>query len=92
MPQDVTNPIVIEIDDFIKENNLEPIEKLLLRVMKHNYVNGLSVKQHIEDDNCHTPKGLLVRGSVIGWAIFIMIIISTIVTYLPEQIKILGLP
>ena len=89
MPQDVTNPIVIEIDDFIKENNLEPIEKLLLRVMKHNYVNGLSVKQHVENDDIHTPKGLLVRGSVIGWAIFIMIIISTVVTYLPEKVGML---
>ena len=89
MRQDATNPIVVEIDEFIKENNLEPIEKLLLRVMKHNYVNGLSVKHHIEDENCHTPKGLLVRGPVIGWAIFIMIIISTVVTYLPDKVGIL---
>ena len=81
--------IVQEIDDFITENNLEPIEKLLLRVMKYNYINSSSFKAHIENDECHTPKGLLLRTSVIGWAIFIMIIISTVVAYLPEQVAML---
>ena len=81
--------IVQEIDDFITENSLEPIEKLLLRVMKHNYINSAEFCKHIENKDYHTPKGLLVRTSVIGWAIFIMIIISTVVAYLPEQVAML---
>ena len=48
--------------------------------------------KHVEDDSKHTPKGILVRTKVIGWALFIMIIVSTIVCYLPEKIAMLGLP
>ena len=84
--------IVQEIEDFVSKNNLSPEEKLKWRVTKQNYIDGLATRRHIEDKDLHTPKGLLVRAGVIGWAIFIMIIISTIVTYLPEQIKILSLP
>ena len=81
--------IVQEINDFVKANNLSAGEKLNWRVMKRLYVDGLATRIHIENDKCHTPKGLLLRTNVIGWAIFIMIIISTVVTYLPEQIGIL---
>jgi len=93
MPEQKNNPIVAEIDDFIEKNNLQPIEKLILRVMKYNYVNGLSVVKHVEDEAIHTPKGLLVRSSVIGWAVFLMVLISTIVSYFPEAIDLIkGLP
>ena len=81
--------IVQEIEDFVKKNNLNPQEKLLWRVLKHNYIDGLATRIHIENDKCHTPKGLLLRKEVIGWAVFIMILISTVVTYLPEKIGIL---
>ena len=78
--------IVQEIDDFIRENNLEPIEKLLLRVMKHNYVNSASFRKHIENNECHTPKGLLIRTGVIGWVVFLMFLVSTIVMYIPDGV------
>lgn len=81
--------IVQEIQDFLDENNLTAGERLKWRVTKSNYINGLATRLHVEDKECHTPKGLLVRAEVIGWAIFIMIIISTVVTYLPEQIGLL---
>lgn len=89
MPEEKANPIVAEIDDFIEKNNLEPIEKLVLRVMKYNYMNSLSVKKHIEDKELHTPQGILLRAGVVGWFIFVMILISTIVTYLPDKIAML---
>ena len=84
-----TDIIVQEIEDFVKQNNLDPQEKLLWRVLKHNYIDGLATRKHIEDDKCHTPKGLLLRANVIGWAVFIMILVATVVTYLPEQISLL---
>ena len=91
MPQDVdNNPIVEEIEDFIRLNNLDPLEKLTLRIAKHNYINGISVCKHIENKELHTPKGLLVRTKVIAWGVFIMIIISTVVAYLPEKIAMLS--
>ena len=81
--------IVQEIDDFVKTNSLSSQEKLKWRVTKQNYIDGLATRKHIENENLHTPKGLLLRTKVIGWAVFIMIIVSTIVAYLPEKIAIL---
>jgi len=46
-------------------------------------------KEHTEDKDLHTPKGILLRKSVICWAIFIMIIVSTIVAHLPEKLAML---
>ncbi len=88
MPQ-IKNITVQEIDDFITENNLNPKDKFMFRILRNNYINGDNASKHIEDKNLHTPKGLLVRGKVIGWAVFIMIIISTVVAYLPEKIAML---
>ena len=45
--------------------------------------------EHIKDKDLHTPKGLLVRAKVIGWALFIVVVVSTIVAYLPEKIAML---
>ena len=81
--------IAQEIDDYTAQNNLTPQEKLLWRVLKHNYLDGLATRKHIECDEKHTPKGLLLRKDVIAWAVFIVILISTIVTYLPEQLGVL---
>ena len=81
--------IVQEINDYLAKNNLSEVEKLKWRVMKLNYIDGLAARKHIECDEKHTPKGLLLRKEVIGWAVFIVILISTIVTYLPEQLGVL---
>ena len=81
--------IVQEINDYLAKNNLSEGEKLKWRVMKLNYIDGLAARKHIECDEKHTPKGLLLRKEVIGWAVFIVILISTIVTYLPEQLGVL---
>ncbi len=60
--------IVQEIDDFIAKNTLTPLEKLNLRVTKHNYINGLSASKHVENQELHTAKGIFLKGKVIGWA------------------------
>ena len=88
MPQ-IRDITVQEIDDFITENNLDPKDKFMFRILRNNYINGECAVKHAEDKDLHTPKGLLVRKAVVGWFIFLVIIISTIVTYLPEQIRIL---
>ena len=49
----------------------------------------LLMKTHIDNKDCHTPKGILVRTKVIAWAVFIMFLISTIVMYIPEGISLL---
>jgi hypothetical protein len=49
-----------------------------------------AMNSHINDKELHTPKGILVRTKVIGWLLFIMIIVSTIVAYLPEKIAMLS--
>ena len=81
--------IVQEINDYLVKNNLSEGEKLKWRVMKLNYIDGLAARKHIECDEKHTPKGLLLRKEVIAWAVFIIVLISTIVTYLPEQVGVL---
>lgn len=81
--------IVQEIDDFIAKNTLSPLEKLNLRVTKHNYINGLSASKHVENADLHTAKGLLVKTGVLTWMVIIMILVSTIVAYLPEKIAVL---
>ena len=80
---------VQEIDDFITENSLSKKDKFMFRILRNSYINGEKANKHIEDKELHTPKGLLVRKNVIVWAIFIMIIISTVVAYLPEQVAML---
>lgn len=97
------DPIIQEIDQHIAENHLEPFDRLMLRVSKYNYAKSIQIqedieeitigfKKHCDDKELHTPKGLLVRGKVIAWAVFIMILVSTIVTYLPEKVAILFTP
>ena len=44
---------------------------------------------HVKDKDLHTPKGILVRTKVIGWFVFLVILISTIVMYVPEAIEFL---
>ena len=97
------DPIIAEIQAHIDQNNLAPLDKLQLRVQKHNYARVIQIKEdlkildskiqkHIDSDDCHTPKGILLRGKVIAWAVFIMILVSTIVAYLPEKVAILLTP
>jgi hypothetical protein len=78
---------VQEINEFVSQNDLPPSEKLKWRVMKHNYINSLSICKHIEDKELHTPKGILVRTGVIVWAVAIVLIISTIVMYIPQAVE-----
>lgn len=92
MPQQVKDITIQEIDDFISENNLDPRDRFMFRILRNNYLNGEKASTHIEDKEIHTPKGLLLRGQVIAWAVFIVIIISTVVAYLPEKIGMLSLP
>lgn len=93
------NDIIIqEIDDHIAENNLEPLEKLMLRVAKHNYAKSIQIqedvevvadgfKKHCEDKDLHTAKGILVNSKVVFWFVTLVILIASIVTYLPELIS-----
>lgn len=46
-----------------------------------------SMNDHVKNTECHTPKGIILRGPVITWAIFAMILISTIVAHAPELIS-----
>ena len=91
MPQ-IKDITIQEIDDFITKNNLDPKDKFMFRILRNSYINGEASSKHIENEKCHTPKGLLVRGKVIGWAIFLMILVSTVVCYLPEKILCLIIP
>ena len=78
--------IVQEINDYLAKNNLSEGEKLKWRVMKLNYIDGLAARKHIECDEKHTPKGLLLRKEVIGWAVFIMVLVAVLVMYVPDGI------
>lgn len=91
MPQ-IKDITVQEIDDFITENNLDPKDKFMFRILRNNYINGEASSKHIEDEKCHTPKGLLVRTKVICWAVILMILVSTIVMYIPDGLSLLNLP
>jgi len=52
-----------------------------------------AITKHFNDKELHTPKGILVRGSVIAWFILLMFVVSTITMYIPELITwILSLP
>ncbi|MCK5601164.1 hypothetical protein KAR91_04790 [Candidatus Pacearchaeota archaeon] len=44
------------------------------------------ITDHVNDKDLHTPKGLLIRAKVIGWAVFIMFLVATIVMYIPDGI------
>ena len=46
--------------------------------------------RHVDNKDLHTPKGILLRTKVIAWALFIMVIVSTIVAYLPEKVAMLA--
>lgn len=92
------DPIIQEITDYIEENNLESINKLMLRVLKYNYAKSIQIKEdltelktcvdkHNDDKDLHTPKGILLRGNVVFWLVGLAILISSIVTYLPELIS-----
>ena len=90
MPSEIQDVTIQEIDDYITENNLNPKDKFMFRILRNNYINGDSSAKHIENNDLHSPKGLLVRTKVIAWGVFIMIIISTVVAYLPEKIAMLS--
>ena len=89
MPQ-IRDITVQEIDDFITENNLDPKDKFMFRILRNNYINGESAVKHTENTELHTAKGLLVKTKVIGWLLFLMILVSTVVAYLPEKIAMLS--
>ena len=78
-----------EIDDFIIQNNLDPKEKFMFRILRNNYINSECSASHITDKELHTPKGLLVKPGVIAWGVFIMFLISTIVMYIPEGLALI---
>lgn len=46
-----------------------------------------ALQKHIDNQECHTPKGILLRGPVITWAIFAVVVISTIVAHAPELLS-----
>ena len=39
------DPLVQEIDAHIEQNNLDPLERLTLRVLKHNYILGKETQE-----------------------------------------------
>jgi len=90
MPAEIKDITVQEIDDFINKNDLSQKDKLMFRIMRNSHINGEKTTAHIKDDNLHSPKGLLVRTKVIGWLLFLMILVSTVVAYLPEKIAMLS--
>ena len=79
-----------EIDDFITQNNLDPKDKFMFRILRNNYINGASSAEHIKDKELHTAKGLLLKAHVMACFIFLVVLISTIVCYLPEKIAMLS--
>ena len=90
MPAEIKDVTVQEIEDFINQNNLNSKDTLLFRVLRNNYINGGKATKHIENQELHSPKGLLLNAKVIFWALFLMTIVSTIVAYLPEKIAMLS--
>ena len=48
--------IVQEIDDYIEQNNLEPIEKLTLRVLKHTYVKNVQIQEDMTEVKSHAKE------------------------------------
>ena len=90
MPAEIKDITVQEIEDFINENNLHVRDKFMFRILRNNYINGEQATKHIADQELHSPRGLLLNTKVISLALFLMIIVSTIVAYLPEKIAMLS--
>ena len=86
MPAEIKDITVEEIEDFINQNSLNKRDTFMFRILRNNYIHGESASKHIANQELHSPKGLLLNTKVIGWALFVMIIVSTIVAYLPEKI------
>ena len=76
------DPIIGEIQDHIDKNNLTDLERLQLRVQKHNYAKVLQIQEdvskHIGNERCHTPQGLLLRSPVIAWGVSILFVSFTL--------------
>ena len=86
MPAEIQDVTVQEIDDYINENSLSQKDKLMFRIMRNSHINGEKTTKHIQDNDLHSPKGLLVRTKVIVWGVIIMALVATIVMYIPDGV------
>ena len=50
-------------------------------------MNCDAIQEHIKDKELHTAKGILVQSHVIAWMVGAMILIASIVSYLPELVS-----
>lgn len=66
-----------------QEDNVKRQDDLLSEIKSV----GTSLTEHIKDKELHSPKGILVRNSVIVWMVGLVILISGIVQYAPELLK-----
>jgi len=46
-----------------------------------------NLEKHLNDKDCHTPKGILVRTDVIKWFLAIVFAVSMVAQYVPGIIK-----
>ena len=89
---------VLEMLDGLIENGSSQDTRVLaegvkasLKILSEDVVPEIKAcRDHVNDTEIHTPKGLLLRAKVVGWFIFAVVIISTIVAYLPEKIAMLS--
>lgn len=50
------DPLVQELNDYLDANNLPPTEKLLLRMAKHSYVQGIQIKEDVAELASHNKE------------------------------------
>jgi len=52
----------------------------------------ICLDKHIANTEIHTPKGIILRKSVIGWLVLAMVLVSGFMYYVPDLAKwIIGL-
>ena len=86
---------VLEMLDNLIENGTSNDTKVLaegvkasLKILSEDVVPEIQAScAHRKDKDLHTPKGILVRTKVIAWCVIIMILISTIVMYIPQAVE-----
>lgn len=55
------DPLVQELQDYIDANNLQPTEKLLLRMAKHSYIQGIQIKEDVKILTQHDQSPSVTR-------------------------------
>ena len=95
MPEEINDPgatLAIKLlDKMIKKNGTDPAMVAIGEGVKASVIvscqNNIKITKHIDDDDVHTAKGILLQKGVLKLLLGGIFAISILVTYVPEIIK-----